>query len=355
MRKLILITLVLFVAGSLYAGAGSTSANFLRIGTGAKAAGMGEAQVAISDNVDSVYWNPAGLALVKNTEVSLMHLMYWQGINYEYAAVALPMKKIGTFGVSVSYLDSGLIDRTTENAGGSDYTAAGSFTYRAFSGAISYGNKFVIEKMPMNLGASIKIVGDRLDGEFQFGAGLDLGVTSEIIKNGFIGVAFDNIGITFAKSTLLPMQLKVGGGYLLNALGKDHLVVIAADGVLPFDSTLKLNAGIEYSFQKMFFLRVGYKVNYALENLTAGAGFRLTMDRTQYELNYSYTPGLEDIGTSHRISLLVRLGLSKPGDLPEQQDLEEKVNKEPEPIDDVKDDKKNNSLGQYKYSTPKKK
>ena len=328
MKKFILFLVILSIAGSVYAGgAGTTAANFLRIGTGARASGMGEAQVAISDSVDSVYWNPAGLALVKNTEISLMHLIYWQGISYEYAAVALPIKKFGVIGIGIDYLNSGNIDKTTENTTGSDYTLAGSFSYMAFAGTISYGNNFVIDKMKMNLGASVKIVGDKIEDDLVLGAGLDLGVTSELIKNGFIGIAMQNIGVTFSKSTLLPMQLKAGGGYFVDMLGKDHLIIVGVDGVLPFDSTLKLNAGLEYSYQKTFFVRVGYKVNYALENLTAGAGFRLNIDRTQYELNYSYTPGLEDVGTSHRVSLLVRLGLAKPGDIPEQQDFDDKYTK----------------------------
>ncbi|MFH1074139.1 MAG: PorV/PorQ family protein [Candidatus Firestonebacteria bacterium] len=319
MKIFVLIAGMLFISCSVYAGGpGTTASNFLRIGTGARASGMGEAQVAISDNVDSVYWNPAGLALVKNTEISLMHLIYWQGISYEYAAIALPIKKIGTFGIGIDYLNSGNIDKTTENATGSDYTAAGSFSYEAFAGTISYGNKFVIEKMPINMGASIKVVGDKIEDDLVLGAGLDIGLTSELIKNGYLGAAIQNIGVTFAKNTLLPMQLKVGGGYLLEVLGKDHLIVGAVDGIFPFDSSIKLNAGMEYSYQKTFFIRVGYKVNYALENLTAGAGFRLNIDRMQYELNYSYTPGLEDVGTSHRISLLVRLGLPMPGDIPEE-------------------------------------
>jgi len=353
-RRLILFAVILFVAGFMYAGgAGTTAANFLRIGTGAKASGMGEAQVAISDNVDSVYWNPAGLALVKNTEISLMHLIYWQGISYEYAAIALPIKKIGTFGICFDYLSSGLIDKTTENATGSDYTLDGSFSYLAFAGTISYGNKFVIEKMPMNLGVSIKIVGDKIEDDLVLGAGLDIGMTSEIIKNGYFGAAINNIGVTFAKSALLPMQLKVGGGYLLDIFGKDHLVLGAADAVFPFDSSIKLNAGAEYSFQKTFFIRVGYKINYDLENLTAGAGFRINIERTQFELNYSYTPGFEDIGTSHRISLLVRLGLPKPGDISEPQELEEKVI---EKFDDENvNTNNNNNLDQYKYVKPKKK
>ena len=318
MKKVLIFIGILFATGLLFAGGvGTTADNFLKIGTGAKASGMGEAQVAISDNADSVYWNPAGLALVKNTEISLMHLVYWQGISYEYAAIAFPIKKFGTIAIGVDYLNSGDIVRTLENTTGSAYTLAGNFSYMAFAGTISYGNKFVIDKMPMNLGASIKIVGDKIDEDMVLGAGLDLGVTSELAKNAFIGVVLNNIGVTFAKNILLPMQLKVGGGYLMNLLGKSHTLASALDIILPFDSALKINAGVEYSFEKVFFLRAGYKLNYALENLTAGAGFRLTLDRTQYELNYAYTPGLEEVGTSHRVSLLVRFGLAKAGDIPE--------------------------------------
>ena len=306
MRKIIQALIIFIVSASFFAwGEGTTAVNFLRIGTGAKASGMGEAQVAISNSVDSVYWNPAGLALVTNTEISLMHLIYWQGISSEYAAVAFPVDKIGVFGIGFNYLGSGDINKTVETPG--DYDITGAFSYTAYAGTLSYANRFVLGNLPLNLGASVKIVGDKIEEDLALGAVLDAGAILEVSKAFYLGLMVNNIGITYTKSIPMPTQLKLGLGLSTNDFEKNHFILGAVDAVLPFDAPMKFNTGIEYSFQKTFFLRLGYKINYPLENLTAGAGFRLMIDKTQYELNYSFTPGLEDVGTSHRISLLIRM------------------------------------------------
>ena len=41
---------------------GTTAANFLEIGVGSRATSMGDAYVAVANDVSSIYWNPAGLA-----------------------------------------------------------------------------------------------------------------------------------------------------------------------------------------------------------------------------------------------------------------------------------------------------
>jgi len=53
--------LVLLLAGATPAQVGQTGVPFLLIAPGARAAGMGEAFVAISDDATAVHWNPAGL------------------------------------------------------------------------------------------------------------------------------------------------------------------------------------------------------------------------------------------------------------------------------------------------------
>ena len=52
---------------------GTTTAQFLKLGVGARAIGMGEAYSAIADDPTAIYWNPAGLAAVSEHSVSLMH------------------------------------------------------------------------------------------------------------------------------------------------------------------------------------------------------------------------------------------------------------------------------------------
>src|SRR5476651_2371038 len=66
------------------------SNEFLAIGVGARALGMGNATVATVSDVTSGYWNPAGLlGLKSNLEVSLMHSEYFAGIaKYDYGAIA---------------------------------------------------------------------------------------------------------------------------------------------------------------------------------------------------------------------------------------------------------------------------
>ena len=41
---------------------GTTAAQFLKIGVGPRAVGMGSAFAATADDITSIYWNPAGLA-----------------------------------------------------------------------------------------------------------------------------------------------------------------------------------------------------------------------------------------------------------------------------------------------------
>ena len=84
--------IVIFLhATTLFAGSpGSTTANFLKIGIGARGSAMGEAQSAIANDVNASYWNPAGLSTLRFQEISLMHYSLIEGVRYQVSgAVAL--------------------------------------------------------------------------------------------------------------------------------------------------------------------------------------------------------------------------------------------------------------------------
>ncbi|MEW5925523.1 MAG: hypothetical protein AB1746_16195, partial [Candidatus Zixiibacteriota bacterium] len=57
---IIALALISFSANA-YAQISSAAVLFLRIAAGARAAGMGEAYVAIADDATATHWNPAGL------------------------------------------------------------------------------------------------------------------------------------------------------------------------------------------------------------------------------------------------------------------------------------------------------
>ena len=65
------------------------SNEFMNIGVDAAALGMSNAVVASTSDVNSGYWNPAGLIRLEDDQVSLMHASYFANIaQYDYAAYA---------------------------------------------------------------------------------------------------------------------------------------------------------------------------------------------------------------------------------------------------------------------------
>ena len=82
-------------AGHAFAGGGQgTSAfQFLQLGVGARPSAMGETFAGVADDVNSIYWNPAGLAGLERREATLSHAQWLEGIKYSNGAAALPLKK----------------------------------------------------------------------------------------------------------------------------------------------------------------------------------------------------------------------------------------------------------------------
>ena len=86
----------------------------------------------------------------------------------------------------------------------------------------------------------------------------------------------------------LPINFKFGGS--INVIeGTDHILMLAAEGSHPSDNLEKYNAGLEYLFMERFALRVGGRVNYDTDGLTAGAGMRIPYgEEGQISFDYAY-------------------------------------------------------------------
>ena len=177
------------------------SNEFLNLGVGARAMGMANTQVAITDDVTSSYWNPAGLTDIKEKyEVSLMHASYFAGIaNYDYIGFATSID-------SLSYVAGSIIRFAVDDIPDTRflYDANGAINYdnlRFFTAAdygflLSYA-RLIPKLNNLSLGGNVKIV-HRKVGEFAsaWGFGLDFGAKMKV-KNWRFGAMFRDVFGTF--------------------------------------------------------------------------------------------------------------------------------------------------------------
>src|SRR5580698_4397027 len=134
MKKLGVVLLLAGLPGvSVWAASspGTTAADVLNIGVGARAIGMGEAYVAQADDVSSLYWNPAGLALMQERQASFSYDQMYQGLSFQNASIGIPLEN-GAIGGSLSYLGYGDIQGFDQNG-----TATGN--QNAYSGVGTLG------------------------------------------------------------------------------------------------------------------------------------------------------------------------------------------------------------------------
>lgn len=140
-----------------------STALFLRIEPDSRAAGMGNTGVALADNANAMFWNPAGLAFQNRTQVGLTHAnwlpQFDAGLFYEYLVGTYHVDGVGTFGGNVTYFNLGEIEITD-----GDGNTRG--TYRSYEVAVgvSYGYR-VSERL--GFGTSLRGVYSKLSPEIE--------------------------------------------------------------------------------------------------------------------------------------------------------------------------------------------
>lgn len=288
---------------------GTTAANFLEIGYGSRGNAMGDAVVATTHDLESCYWNPAGLALMDRNEVLFSMQPWIIDINTNFAAVGLVFPRLGTFACSFNQMDYGKEDVTTlvmQEGTGERYTA------NEFSFTFSYGRrlaqwfafgasgKYVTSNIwhttasaiALDLGALVSTqffspTGERSDGLSigmsisNYGTrmrydGMDL--LQPIDPSPDIAGNYDNVeGQYRMQSWELPLIFRIGMAVHPIA-ATNHRVTLEINALHPNNNSESINIGGEYKFTLpsfgSFFLRTGYK--------------GLFMDRTEYGMSYGF-------------------------------------------------------------------
>lgn len=154
----------------------------MNIGVDAAALGMSNAVVASTSDVNSGYWNPAGLVHLEDHQATFMHASYFANIaQYDYAAYAKPIDDRSAWGISVIRFGVDDILNTTQlidSEGNIDYNRISLFSTADYGVTFSYARKL---KVPgWQYGVNAKVI-RRLIGKFanSWGFGVDVGIQFE--------------------------------------------------------------------------------------------------------------------------------------------------------------------------------
>lgn len=295
MKRILTFTILFFLSFSGWAQVAKYSNEFLSLGLGAKGLAMSNTMAAISDDVTSAYWNPAGLSrMSKNYQLSLMHAEYFAGIaKYDYAAVGYKINEQST--VALSYIRFGVdnIMNTTElidHQGNIDYNRITYFSAVDNALFLSYAHNFKGVK-GLSVGGNVKIIRRKI-GQFggAWGFGLDAGIqynnkgwqvglTARDVTSTFnawsysitdeVALVFENTNNEIPENSLeltLPKLLLGGAKYV--DFGKGFNATFALDFDFTFDgkrnTLIKTNVmsidphfGMEFAYKKIVAIRAG--------------------------------------------------------------------------------------------------
>ena len=296
--------------------AGISTAQFLKIGVGGRATAMGDAFVAIANDVSALYWNPAGLTQFSENQVMFSHNQWVVDINHDFIGAVYHLDDANTFGVSLTSLSMDEMEVTTE------YAPFGTGEYFGFSDmgiAISYSRKMTDQ---FSFGGTVRYIEETLDKLKMRGIMIDLGtyywtglgstrfavtVTNfgnDLAPDGeviLVGNRTKSDWQTFSPPTMFRI------GFALEPYEDDALKVTTSIQLNhPNDNSENLSLGVEYVWNKMFFARGGYKINVDEQNYSFGAGVNVPNSIANVSVDYAFA-NFTKLGSAHRFSIILGL------------------------------------------------
>lgn len=273
---------------------GTTGAQFLELPVSARAAAMGSAQGATVRDATSLDYNPAALASIDGGDAVFMHAEHFEGISYDYLAVARRFGETGTFALGVRSLSPGRIDEV-DNTGAA---TGASFSPRDLAMAVGYGRSY----KGFDVGVAGKFISSRIE-ESAHAFALDLGARYRQDAWALsAGLANAGTGLKFRqRSDPLPLTLRLGSS--LDWRGCTFaLDVLAPRGTAPYPAL-----GVEYrrrvSELFAFAGRMGYDGRLMQSKLggITGIAFGVGIEAGRVRFDYAIAP-YGDLGLTHRLT-----------------------------------------------------
>lgn len=324
--------------------AGISAFQFLKIGVDARGASMGEAYVAVVNDVSALFWNPAALvnsetnSTIVRTPASELsagetayegqtmfsHTEWLVGLKHEFFGASYFLSTSDAVGLAVTSLHTDDMEITTETqpTGTGNY-----FSYGDLAVAGTYSRKMTDQ---FSFGATIRYVRETLDVLHMDGVLIDLGTYYSMgLGSSRFAVVVSNFGanvhpvgsVTRSDGTTVnsfqsfspPTMFRLG--YAFEPWQDEHNRLTTSIQLNhPNDNAENVRLGAEYEFDRTFFLRLGVKrtIGESLfgkaastaEDFTAGIGVFVPLGITDASLDYAFA-NFNDLGVVHRITVAV--------------------------------------------------
>jgi len=302
-KNIILFSFFLYCSIIFADSPGTTGFQFLKMDASARSSAMAGAFVAISNDVNVLHYNPAGIALVDQRTGSASYVNHLLDFNSGYMAVVLPKIGPGNFGFSALYMDYGNFTKTDTEAQELGEFGANSVSLAGSYAAVIYPNLYA--------GASAKYVHFTIDNFSSDALAIDAGVQyyipSQLLT---LGVAVNNLGQAVTafieKKDPLPTGMRVG---LAKRLA--HLPLLLGVNAYKYKSERWQAAiGGEFTLSENLFLRLGYDLlgrdlntNIGTSKETfAGTAIGLGLNVNNIHVDYSFT-SFGEIGSLNRFTI----------------------------------------------------
>lgn len=283
---------------------GTAAGTFLEIPVGAAAISLGSAYVSLANDVTAIYWNPAGIASMQQSQALVSHTNWIADTKHDYAALAVPLQGFGTIGISFTALNMNDMKVTTvdQPEGTGEYFSAGNIAI-GLTYAKQLSDRFYI-------GFTGKYIQETIWHESASAAALDVGTVfrTDLFGGLTFGASLSNFGTPMRLSGRdtrffttvdptkqgsnhqIPMAIEMDSwdlpllfqfGISSTPLKSDtYRWTVAADALHPSDNFESVNVGTEFAYQEFLFLRAGFRGLFLAEReggLSLGVGLNSRM------------------------------------------------------------------------------
>ena len=282
-------------------GVGTSGADFLTVGVGARALAMGGAFTAVDSGADAnaVNWNPAALGRVDKANATASYNSLFVDQNQGYLGYAAPVgKDSGVWAGGLNYLMVSNIEKRAGDTENADTT----FNSQNYAASASYAKAFGDN---ISAGATLKYVRMALDNLKENAMAVDAGVLVRTpVENLTVGGTMRNLGTDIGPDSM-PLTFK--GGVAYKMFGAKLLLASDFDW-LETERRAYWSLGAEYWLSQNLALRGGYEFGHGADQLQSqlvgfGVGLGFKFDR--FTMDYAFQP-YGDLGNTHRVTLGLR-------------------------------------------------